>query len=76
MLAKDLRYSIQTGSSEGAGIFDSWTDDEKYDHIPHHPNVEVAIFRSFVEQSKLFNEKAREIGADEEKSAADELLGI
>jgi hypothetical protein len=27
------------------------------------------------EQSKLFIEKAREIGADEEKSAADELLG-
>lgn len=26
------------------------------------------------EQSKLFIEKAREIGADEEKSAADELL--
>jgi hypothetical protein len=27
------------------------------------------------EQSKLFIEKAREIGADEEKSAADELIG-
>src|SRR5437868_6533432 len=27
------------------------------------------------EQSKLFIEKAREIGADEEKSVADELLG-
>ncbi len=27
------------------------------------------------EQSKLFIEKAREIGADEKKSAADELLG-
>jgi hypothetical protein len=27
------------------------------------------------EQSKLFLEKARETGADEEKSAADELLG-
>lgn len=27
------------------------------------------------EQSKLFIEKAREIGADEEKSAAGELLG-
>jgi len=27
------------------------------------------------EQSKLFIKKAREIGADEEKSAADELLG-
>ena len=27
------------------------------------------------EQSKLFIEKAREIGADENKSAADELLG-
>jgi hypothetical protein len=27
------------------------------------------------EQSKLFLAKAREIGADEEKSAADELLG-
>jgi hypothetical protein len=27
------------------------------------------------EQSRLFIEKAREIGADEEKSAADELLG-
>jgi hypothetical protein len=27
------------------------------------------------EQSKLFIEKAREVGADEEKSAADELIG-
>jgi hypothetical protein len=27
------------------------------------------------EQSKLFIEKAREIGADEEKSAADALMG-
>jgi hypothetical protein len=27
------------------------------------------------EQSRLFIEKAREIGADEEKSAADELIG-
>jgi hypothetical protein len=27
------------------------------------------------EQSKLFIEKAREIGADEEKSTADELIG-
>jgi hypothetical protein len=27
------------------------------------------------EQSKLFIEKAREIGADEEKSAADALIG-
>jgi hypothetical protein len=27
------------------------------------------------EQSRLFTEKAREIGADEEKSAADELIG-
>ena len=27
------------------------------------------------EQSKLFIEKAREIGADEEKSAPDELIG-
>jgi hypothetical protein len=27
------------------------------------------------EQSKLFMEKAREIGADEDRSAADELLG-
>ncbi len=27
------------------------------------------------EQSKLFIEKAREIGADGEKSAADELIG-
>jgi hypothetical protein len=27
------------------------------------------------EQSKRFIEKAREIGADEEKSAADELIG-
>ncbi|WGR90994.1 hypothetical protein MTX20_20455 [Bradyrhizobium sp. ISRA435] len=27
------------------------------------------------EQSKAFIEKAREIGADEEKSAADELMG-
>jgi hypothetical protein len=27
------------------------------------------------EQSRLFIEKAREIGADEDKSAADELLG-
>jgi hypothetical protein len=27
------------------------------------------------EQSKLFIEKAREIGADEEKSVADELIG-
>jgi hypothetical protein len=27
------------------------------------------------QQSKLFVEKAREIGADEEKSAADELIG-
>jgi hypothetical protein len=27
------------------------------------------------EQSKLFIEKAREIGADEEKSAADTLMG-
>jgi hypothetical protein len=27
------------------------------------------------EQSKLFIEKAREIGADEDKSAADELIG-
>ena len=26
-------------------------------------------------QSKLFIEKAREIGADEEKSAADDLIG-
>lgn len=27
------------------------------------------------EQSRLFIEKAREIGADDEKSAADDLLG-
>jgi hypothetical protein len=27
------------------------------------------------EQSRTFIEKAREVGADEEKSAADELLG-
>jgi hypothetical protein len=27
------------------------------------------------EQSRLFIEKAREIGADEEKSGADELMG-
>ncbi len=27
------------------------------------------------EQSKLFIEKAREIGADEDKSAADDLIG-
>ena len=27
------------------------------------------------QQSKLFIEKAREIGADEEKSAADDLMG-
>jgi len=31
--------------------------------------------RDAPEQSKLFIEKAREIGADEEKSAADALIG-
>jgi len=31
--------------------------------------------RNDPEQSRLFIEKARDIGADEEKSAADELIG-
>jgi hypothetical protein len=31
--------------------------------------------RDDLEQSKLFIEKAREIGADEDKSAADDLMG-
>jgi hypothetical protein len=34
-----------------------------------------ATLRTDKEQSKLFIEKAREIGADEKTSAADELLG-
>jgi hypothetical protein len=32
------------------------------------------VIRDDAEQSKLFLQKAREIGADEEQSAADELM--
>ena len=37
--------------------------------------VPKAIRRDDPEQSKAFIEKAREIGADEERSAADKLMG-
>jgi hypothetical protein len=42
---------------------------------PKLPKEKLSVKPDDKEQSKLFIKKAREIGADEERSAANELLG-
>jgi hypothetical protein len=39
------------------------------------PKIKQRVKHDDKEQSRLFIKKAREIGADEQRSAADELLG-